>query len=81
MSDSFANPWTVARQATPSIGFSRQEYWSGLPFPSLGALHLPISGPELTSPALLGKFFTIEPPGKPKDVDSTKQQRSSKKLM
>ena len=42
----FVTPWTVAYQAPPSMGFSRQEYWSGLPFPSLG--YLPNSG----SPAL-----------------------------
>ena len=44
----FANPWTVARQASLSMGFSRQEYWSGLPFPSPG--DLPDSGMEPTSP-------------------------------
>ena len=43
-------PWTVAYQAPPFIGFSRQEYWSGLPFPSLG--DLPDSGIEPGSPAL-----------------------------
>ena len=42
--------------------FSRQEYWSGLPFPSPG--DLPEPGMELTSPALAGKFFTTTPPGK-----------------
>ena len=46
-------PWTGAHRAPLSIGFSRQEYWSGLPFPSPGDL------PEaLTSPALAGGFFT-----------------------
>ena len=55
--------WTVAHQAPPFIGFSRQEYWSGLPFPSLG--DLPNPGMEPTSPALTGRFFTAEPPGKP----------------
>ena len=38
MSDSLLTPWTVARQAPPSMGFSRQEYWGGLPFPTLGDL-------------------------------------------
>ena len=38
VSDSFATPWTVARQAPLPMGFSRQEYWSGLPFPSSGDL-------------------------------------------
>jgi len=42
-------PWTVAYQAPPSMGFSRQEYWSGLPFPSPG--DLPDPGIEPTSPA------------------------------
>ena len=44
----FATPWTVAYQASPSTGFSRQEYWSGLPFPSPG--DLPDSGIEPGSP-------------------------------
>ena len=63
MSDSFATSWTVARQAPLSIGFPRQEYWSGLPFPSPEDLLNPGTGP--TSPALTGRFFTPEPPGKP----------------
>ena len=46
----FVTPWTVAYQAPPSVGFSRQEYWSGLPFPSLG--DLPNPGIEPRSPAL-----------------------------
>ena len=45
------------------MGFSRQEYWSGLPFPSPG--DLPDLGVEPESPALAGGFFTPEPPGKP----------------
>ena len=45
------------------MGFSRQEYWSGLPFPSPGDLPDPGIKPE--SPSLAGRFFTIEPPGKP----------------
>ena len=44
------------------MGFSRQEFWSGLPFPLPG--DLPDPGIELTSPALTGRFFTTEPPGK-----------------
>ena len=63
MSHSFETPWTVARQAFLSMGFSRQEYWSGLPFPP--PADLPDSGIELTPPALAGGFFTTEPPGKP----------------
>ena len=57
----FVTPWTVAYQAPPSMGFSRQEYWSGLPFPSLG--DLPDSGIEPKSPALEADASTSEPPG------------------
>ena len=63
MSDSFVTPWTVACQASLSMEFSRQEYWSGLPFPSLGDLPDPEIKPM--SPALAGGFFTSEPPRKP----------------
>ena len=59
----FATPWTVACQARLSMGFSRQEHWSGLPFPSPGTL--PNPGIEPVSPVLAGGFFTIEPSGKP----------------
>ena len=52
-----------ACQAPLSMGFPKQEYWSGLPFPSRGDLANP--GIEHTSPALAGKFFTTGPPGKP----------------
>ena len=58
----FATPWTVAYQASPSMGFSRQEYWSGLPFPSPG--DLPDPGNEPRSPALEADALTSEPPGK-----------------
>ena len=55
----FATLWTVARQAPLSMGSSRQEYWSGEPFPSPGDLLNPGIKPEsLTSPALAGGFFT-----------------------
>ena len=66
MSDSFATPWTVALQAVLSNGLSRQESWSGLPFPLPG--DFPVSGMESESPgapALAGGFFTTAPPGKP----------------
>ena len=53
----------VAHQAPLSKGFSRQEYWSGLPFPAPGDPPRPETEP--TSPALPGRFFTAEPPGKP----------------
>ena len=67
----FVTPWTVAHQAPLSMGFPRQEYWSGLPFPPPG--HLPNLGMEPTSPAspaLAGGFFTTELPGKPFAEDS-----------
>ena len=57
----FAIPWTVAHQAPPSMGFSRQEYWSGLPFPSPG--DLPNPGTEPGSPALQADALTSETPG------------------
>ena len=63
----FVTPRTAARQAPLSIGFSRQEYWSGLPFPSLG--DLPGPGIKPVSPALAGGFLTNEPPGKPHEVN------------
>ena len=59
----FATPWTVAYQAPPSMGFSRQEYWNGLPFPSPG--DLPDPGIESGSPAFQADTLTSEPPGKP----------------
>ena len=62
MSDSMT-PWTIVHQAPLSMGFSRQEYWSGLPFLSPG--DLPKPGIKPVSPALAGRFFTTEPPGKP----------------
>ena len=54
----FVIPWTIAHQAPLSMGFSRQEYWSGLPCPPPG--NLPNPGLE---PSSLGRFFTREPPG------------------
>ena len=62
MCDTFTIPGTVAHQASLSLGFSRQEYWSGLPFSSLG--DLPDPGIEPESPALAGGLFNMEPPGK-----------------
>ena len=59
----FATPWTVAHQAPQSMGFSRQEYWSGLPFPSPG--DLPHRGIEPGSPALQADALTSEPAGRP----------------
>ena len=74
----FVTLWTVAHQAPLSMGFSRTEYWSGLPSP-LG--DLPDPGIESTSPlssALAGRFFTKQPPGKPqiipyKDINKPKK--------
>ena len=66
MSNSFVTPWTVAHQATLSIGFLRQECWSGLPFPSLG--DLPNPGVKPASLALAGRFFTAELPEKPRCI-------------
>ena len=65
-------PWTVAHQAPLSMGFSRQEYWSGLPCPPPGDLEDPgIEPASVTSPAVAGGFFffffflPLKPPGKP----------------
>ena len=65
MSDSL-QPHGLAHQASLSMGFSRQEYWSGLPFPPAG--NLPDPGIKPISPvssALVGRFFTTVPSGKP----------------
>jgi len=59
----FVIPWIVAYHAPPSMGFSRQEYWSGLPFPSPG--DLPNPRIELGWPSLEADTLTSEPPGKP----------------
>ena len=56
-------PWTISNQDPLSMGFPRQEYWSGLPFPSPG--DLPDPGIKHAFPTLAGGFFTTEPPGKP----------------
>ena len=58
----FETPWTVAYQAPLSMGFSRQEYWSGLPFPSPG--YLPDAGIKPGSPTLQADTLLFEPPGK-----------------
>ena len=60
-----ATPWTAACQAPLFMGFSRQEYWSGLPFPSPGDHSNPAIEPR--SPALQADSLLCEPPGKPKD--------------
>ena len=60
----FAPLWSIALRAPLSMGFSRQEYLSWLSFPTPG--DLPNPGIELASPALAGRFFTTELPGKPR---------------
>ena len=69
----FATPWTVACQAFLFMGFSRRQYWSGLPFPSPG--DLPNLGTEPRSPALQEDALPSEPPGK-----SCHTQRSTKTI-
>ena len=61
----FATLWTVVHQASPSMGFSRQEYWNRLPFPSPGDLPNPGSKPG--SPALQADALPSEPLGKPRN--------------
>ena len=72
-------PWTVAGQAPPSMGFPRQEYWSGWPPPSAGGL--PDPGVEPVSPALAGRFLTTELPGKPPGLYSLKINKISLKIV
>ena len=69
-----ATPWTVARQAPLSMGFSRQESWSGLPFPSPG--DLPDPGIKPRSPAFQAAALTSEPPGKPQKVYTAQRSRT-----
>ena len=68
----FATPWTAAYQAPPSMGFSRQEYWSEVPFPSPG--DLPNPGIKPMSPELQADALTSEPPGKPSNVTESHQK-------
>ena len=67
MFDSFVTLWTAAHQAPLSMGFSRQEYWAGLPFPSPG--DFPDPGIEPRSPTLASGCFTAEPAGKLECMD------------
>ena len=79
----FATLWTIARQAPPSMGFSRQEYWGGLPFPLPGDFPDPgIEPTSLMSLTLAIRFFTLTPPGKPnityihcKNLKNTKEKK------
>ena len=74
------DPWTVAHQAPLSMGFSRQEYWSGLPFPSAKDLpDLGIKPASLESPALAGRFF-ITAPGKQIRQRNTLFNKETKKI-
>jgi len=62
----FANPWTIVCHVSLSMGFPRQEYWSGLPLPTPGDLPDPgIEPTSLKAPALAGRFFTTALAGKP----------------
>ena len=62
----FAIPWTTTHQAPLFMEFSRQEYWSGFPFPPPGDLPEPgLKSTSPESPALADGFFTTVPPGKP----------------
>ena len=71
----FTTPWTIALQASLSMGFPRQEFWSVLPFPSPGNLPNPgIKPTSPVSPALAGQLFTTEPPGKPNPILSLVKQ-------
>ena len=72
----FATPWTVACQAPPSMGFSRQEYWSGLPFPSPG--DLPYPGIEPGSPALQADSLPSEPQEKPRSLKTLCQMEETR---
>ena len=63
---SYVTPWTVAHQAPLSMDFSRQEYWSGLPFPSPG--DLPDPGIKPRSPSLLADSLPSDPLGKPQTM-------------
>ena len=74
----FKTSWTVAYQASLSMGFSRQEYQSGLPFPS--PEDLPDPGIEPRSPTLQADALPSEPPGKPKNVQTIMQLHSSHML-
>ena len=70
----FATPWTVAYQAPPSVGFSRQGYWSGLPLPSPG--YLPNPGIEPRFPTLQEDALLSEPPGNPKLIKRLKNVKN-----
>ena len=71
-------PWTEACQPPLSMEFSRQEYWSGLPFPTIGDVPYPEIKPiSLVPPALADRFFTTESPGKSKTVSVSSLKNKS----
>ena len=72
----FATLCTIAYQAPPSMGFSRHEYWSGVPFPSPG--DLPDPGIEPGSPAFQADALTSEPPGNDMATNSTRPTSPSR---
>ena len=72
----FVTLWTVACHAPLSMEFSRQEYWSGLPFPLPG--DLPDPSVKLGSPALQADSLLSEPPGKPNNNNSNKPSHNNK---
>ena len=74
----FASSWTIAHHARLSTGFSRQQYWSGLPFPSPG--NLPDPGSEPRSPALQADSLLSEPPGKLRGYINSHQLNPSVEL-
>ena len=74
----FGTPWTVTCQAPPFMGFSRQEYWSGLPFPSPG--DLPNPGIKAGSPTLQADALPSEPPGLPRHFMSGEFESSGIKI-
>ena len=79
VSNSFATPWTIACQTPLFMGFSQQEYWSGLSFPSAGDHpHAGIKPKSLASPALAGRFFTIKSSVKPQEEGGRRGLKKSK---
>ena len=75
----FATLWTVAHHAPLSVGFSRHEYWSGLPFPFPGDLPEPgIKATPLMSPALAGSSLLLAPPGKSLKATQWSKEKAAK---
>ena len=66
MSDSFVTPWTMAHEASQSMGIPRQEYWNGLPSPP--PEDLPVPGIVSGISCIAGEFLISEPPGKPSSL-------------